>query len=62
VEGKILRYTVKEGAAVASGDTIIIMECMKMEIEIQATAAGVVHFLAQIGTTVPSGRRIAEIA
>jgi oxaloacetate decarboxylase alpha subunit len=61
VAGTILRYAVNEGAQVASGDTIIIIESMKMELEIKATAAGTVHFLVPTGTQVASQQPIAEI-
>jgi oxaloacetate decarboxylase alpha subunit len=61
VAGTILRYAVDEGAAVVSGDTIIIIESMKMELEIKATAAGKVHFLVPTGTQVASQQLIASI-
>jgi oxaloacetate decarboxylase alpha subunit len=61
VAGTILRYVVNEGAQVASGDTIIIIESMKMELEIKATASGAVHFLVPTGTQVASQQPIAEI-
>jgi oxaloacetate decarboxylase alpha subunit len=61
VAGTVLRYAVSEGAQVASGDTILIIESMKMELEIKATASGVVHYLVPAGTQVASQQAIAEI-
>jgi oxaloacetate decarboxylase alpha subunit len=61
VAGTVLRYAVDEGARVASGDTILIVESMKMELEIKSTAAGPVHFLAAPGTQVASQQPIAQI-
>jgi len=61
VAGSIIRYAVTEGATVKAGDNVIIMESMKMELEIKATAAGKVHFLVAAGTTVASQQPIAEI-
>jgi oxaloacetate decarboxylase alpha subunit len=61
VAGTVIRYAVDEGAAVNSGDTIIIIESMKMELEIKATAAGKVHFLVPAGTQVASQQPIAAI-
>jgi oxaloacetate decarboxylase alpha subunit len=61
VAGTVLRYAVAEGAQVVSGDTVIIIESMKMELEIKATAAGAVHFLVPAGTQVASQQPMAEI-
>ena len=61
VAGTLLRYAVSEGADVKSGDTIIILESMKMELEIKANAAGKVHFLVPTGTPVASQQPIAQI-
>jgi oxaloacetate decarboxylase alpha subunit len=52
---------VSEGANVASGDNVVIIESMKMELEIKATASGKVHFLVPAGTQVASQQPIAEI-
>jgi len=38
--GKILQVKVKEGDSVAEGDTLLILEAMKMENEIVANASG----------------------
>jgi oxaloacetate decarboxylase alpha subunit len=61
VAGTILRYAVNEGAAVSPSTTIIIIESMKMELEIKAGSAGKVHFLASTGAQVASQQPVAEI-
>jgi oxaloacetate decarboxylase alpha subunit len=61
VAGTVIRYAVNEGTVVKSGDTVIIIESMKMELEIKATVAGKVHFLAAAGAQVASQQPIAEI-
>jgi oxaloacetate decarboxylase alpha subunit len=61
VAGTVLRYAVSEGAQVSSGDTIVIIESMKMELEIKASSAGKVHFLVPAGTQVASQQPLAEI-
>jgi oxaloacetate decarboxylase alpha subunit len=61
VAGTLLRYAVNEGAQVASGDTVVIIESMKMELEIKATVSGTVHFLVQPGVQIASQQPIAEI-
>lgn len=61
VAGTLLKHQVSEGAQVVSGDTIIIIESMKMELEIKATVAGKVHFLVSTGTQIAAQQPIAEI-
>ena len=61
VAGTVLRYVVSEGAQVSSGDTVIIIESMKMELEIKASSAGKIHFLVPAGTQVASQQPLAEI-
>ena len=61
VAGTVIRYVVAEGKTVKPGDNIIIMESMKMELEIKATASGSVHFLVGTGIQVASQQPIAEI-
>ncbi len=61
VAGTLLRYAVSEGAAVQPDTTVIIVESMKMELEIKAGAAGKVHFVAATGSQIAQGATIAEI-
>ena len=61
VAGTLLKYAVAEGAAVKADTTIIIVESMKMELEIKAGNAGSVHFLAAAGSQISAGQAIAEI-
>jgi oxaloacetate decarboxylase alpha subunit len=61
VAGIILHYEVNEGDDVKSGDTVLIIESMKMELEIKAIASGLVHFLIPIGAEVASQQPVAII-
>ncbi|GHT71518.1 oxaloacetate decarboxylase [Spirochaetia bacterium] len=61
VAGTVLRYAVGDGETVKAGDNVIIIESMKMELEIKATSAGSVHYLVPTGTQVQSQQPIAEI-
>ncbi len=61
VAGTLLKYAVAEGASVTADTTIIIIESMKMELEIKAGAAGKVHFTVPTGTQVSNGQAVAEI-
>jgi oxaloacetate decarboxylase alpha subunit len=61
VAGTILKHAAAEGSQVSSGDTIIIIESMKMELEIKATSAGKVHFLVPTGQAVQSQQPVAQV-
>ncbi|MBQ5399790.1 MAG: sodium-extruding oxaloacetate decarboxylase subunit alpha [Treponema sp.] len=61
VAGVFLRTAVSEGATVGANDTIVVIESMKMELEIKAGAAGKVHFLVSAGSQITSGQPVAEI-
>ena len=61
VTGTILRYNVAEGTQVSEGQTVIMLESMKMELEINASKAGSIHFLAAVGVQVAEGDPLAEI-
>lgn len=61
VAGTLLKYAVAEGASVQADTTVIIIESMKMELEIKAGAAGKVHFIVPTGTQVSNGQTVAEI-
>ncbi len=61
VAGVALRHAVDEGASVSAEDTILIIESMKMELEIKAGASGKVHFLVSAGSQISSGQVVAEL-
>ena len=61
VAGLLLRYVAAEGSPVAVGQTILVLESMKMELEIKATVAGSVHFVVPTGTSVASKQLLANI-
>lgn len=61
VSGVVLRYSKNDGDTVASGDTILIIESMKMELEIMATAPGRVKYIAKTGEQVLANQPIAQI-
>jgi oxaloacetate decarboxylase alpha subunit len=61
VAGTIIRLVAGEGASVTLGQTIIIIESMKMELEIKSTHGGTVHFLVTPGAQVSAQQPIAEI-
>ena len=61
VAGTVLSHAVKEAAEVQKGQTILVVESMKMELEIKTPEAGKIRFLAPVGTKVASQQALAEI-
>jgi acetyl-CoA/propionyl-CoA carboxylase biotin carboxyl carrier protein len=62
IQGTIVKVVVEEGQAVAEGDTIVVMEAMKMEQPIKAHKAGTVTSLqAEVGATVTNGAVICDL-
>ncbi|MFI0485592.1 acetyl/propionyl/methylcrotonyl-CoA carboxylase subunit alpha [Actinomadura sp. 9N215] len=62
MQGTIVKIVVEDGAAVAAGDTVVVLEAMKMEQPITAHKAGTLTGLsAEVGQTVAAGAVICEI-
>ncbi|MCQ2597018.1 MAG: sodium-extruding oxaloacetate decarboxylase subunit alpha [Treponema sp.] len=61
VAGTLLKYVVQEGASVNADTTILLVESMKMELEIKAGTAGKVHFVATPGSQIAAGTVVATI-
>jgi oxaloacetate decarboxylase alpha subunit len=61
VAGTILRYVCANGDVVEKDETILIMESMKMELEVRSTVAGVVTFKADSGSAVAAEQTIAVV-
>lgn len=62
VAGKVARIEARAGARVAADDTLILIECMKMEIPVPAPAAGVLEALhVAEGEQVEEGQHVATV-
>ena len=62
MQGTVVKVAVEDGATVEAGDTIVVIEAMKMEQPITAHKAGVVSGLAAtVGETVTAGTVLAQI-
>jgi acetyl-CoA carboxylase biotin carboxyl carrier protein len=60
--GTVLNVVVKEGDVVSAGDTIVLLESMKMEIPVLVESAGVVVEIAvNEGDVVQEGDLIARV-
>ena len=58
----VLRVEVEEGATVAVGDTVVLLESMKMEIPVVAEVGGVVRAVkVSAGDVVQEGDVLVEI-
>ncbi len=63
MQSTIVKVAVAEGQRVVKGETVIVLEAMKMEQPIAAHKDGTVTGLAAtVGTTVPSGTLLLSIA
>lgn len=63
LNGKITQVLVKAGDAVAAGDTVVMLEAMKMENSITAEFAGTVKaVLVNVGDQVDGGQALVELA
>ncbi|MFX4226768.1 MAG: urea carboxylase [Porticoccaceae bacterium] len=59
VAGSIWKLLVEEGDSVKKGQPVLVLESMKMEVEVQASRAGQVNKILQpAGATVQSGSRL----
>ena len=62
MQGTIVKVSVVEGDAVTEGDTVLVLEAMKMEQPITAHRSGVIRgLLAKPGDAVSSGQELCEI-
>jgi acetyl-CoA/propionyl-CoA carboxylase biotin carboxyl carrier protein len=62
MQGTIVKVTVADGASVAEGEVIVVLEAMKMEQPLKAHKSGTVTGLnATVGATVTSGQVICDI-
>jgi len=62
MQGTIVKIAVEDGATVAAGDLVVVLEAMKMEQPLNAHKDGTVSGLkAEVGAVVSSGSVICEI-
>jgi len=62
MQGTIVKIVAADGQQVAAGQTIVVLEAMKMEQPLSAHKAGTVTGLAvQVGQTVPAGELICRL-
>ena len=62
MQGTVVKVVVEEGQTVAEGDTVVVIEAMKMEQPLKAHKAGTVTGLqAEVGETVTNGAVVCEI-
>jgi oxaloacetate decarboxylase alpha subunit len=61
VSGVVLKYVRANGDTVAKDETVIIMESMKMELEVRTKVAGVITYKAETGASVAAGQTRAVV-
>lgn len=58
--GKVVKLA-KDGSVVKKGDTIVVLEAMKMEHTVSAPCDGIVKLIINEGATVSDGAKLAEV-
>ncbi|HMK44757.1 MAG TPA: sodium-extruding oxaloacetate decarboxylase subunit alpha [Dissulfurispiraceae bacterium] len=61
VSGIVLKYVKANGERVEKDETVLIMESMKMELEIKSKTAGTVTFVCETGASVAAGQVLAKV-
>ena len=61
ISGNVWKIEVADGATVNEGDTIMIMESMKMEIPVEAPASGTCRLSVSEGQNVQEGDLLAHV-
>jgi len=62
MQGTIIKIVAGEGERVTAGDTVVVLEAMKMEQPLTAHKDGTVTGLAvEIGQTVPAGGIVCQL-
>jgi oxaloacetate decarboxylase alpha subunit len=61
VAGTLLKQCFSNGTKVTKGQTVIIVESMKMELEVKATADGTITYTVAPGTQINNGQVLASI-
>jgi acetyl-CoA/propionyl-CoA carboxylase biotin carboxyl carrier protein len=62
MQGTIVKVAVEDGASVAEGDVVVVLEAMKLEQPLKAHKAGTITGLsAEVGATVSHGEVLCEI-
>ena len=59
---EFLEWLCEEGAPVAAGDLVLRMETNKVEVEVEAEAAGFLHRIVEPPATLPVGAKVGVIA
>lgn len=61
ITGTLVRWPADDGAQVCEGDSIVVLEAMKMETEIAASASGTLHRSAKVGDFAQYGENLGFI-
>jgi oxaloacetate decarboxylase (Na+ extruding) subunit alpha len=60
--GSIIRLTLKNGDSVAANETIVVLEALKMQMDIRSTRAGRIKYHVAAGDTVRAGAILADVS
>jgi acetyl-CoA/propionyl-CoA carboxylase biotin carboxyl carrier protein len=62
ISGALLAWQVADGASVQTGDVVAVMEAMKMETQVLAPRAGVLHHRVAVGRLAQAGELLGTLA
>lgn len=60
ISGTLQAFKVKDGAEVAAGDLIAVMEAMKMETQVSASRSGTIRISTEVGAYLQAGAELAR--
>jgi pyruvate carboxylase subunit B len=60
--GDIVKLTCEDGEQIGAGTTVLVMEAMKMQLEVKTRRAGTITYKVNAGNTVKAEQALAVIA
>jgi biotin carboxyl carrier protein len=62
ISGRVVALSIGQGDAVEEGETLIVIEAMKMENDLKSVRGGQVEFAVEVGDTVQVGDLLATVS
>ncbi len=59
--GDVLKLTCENGESIAAGDTVLVMEAMKLQMDVKSKHAGTIQYRVAAGQVVKADQVLAEV-